>query len=86
MTQWGRAHPFLPCQKPCPNCPTIWGVLAGVGGDMAVCGVGCICGWCWPWWTSCVHQHNVSQVGMSGTGQHHNDVAGNDLEEIQKVC
>ena len=89
LEQWHNREGHTPSchvKNPVQIIPPFGGILAGVGGDVAVCRVGCTCGWCWPWWTSCVHQCNVSQVWMSGTGRHHDDVAGNDLEEIQKVC
>ena len=93
----GRGTPLLVMlETPPKSClPTdsdliIRDAVAGVGGDVAVwiTRVGCACGWCWTWWTSCVRRRDatvVYKVALSGTGRHHDDVAGNDLQEIQIV-
>ena len=89
----GRGIPLLVVSEtlPRPQIVPSFGALLLVLVVMWQCGslptgVGCTCGWCWPWRTSGVRRHNVGQVGMSDTGRHHDDVAGNDLKEIQKVC
>ena len=77
----GRGIPLLAVlktlPKPLPAYPIIQGALAGVGGDVAVwiTGVGCNCGWCGL--RVLVDVTLAYEVGLSGAGRRHDDVAGN---------
>ena len=52
--------------------------------DRAWTMTGCTCGW-YSGLCVLVDATLVYKVGLSGTGQCHNDIAGNDLEEIHIV-